>query len=201
MQNQEIANQIKKYLQNEYALMRELDISGTKGGQMRQKSGDITETLIEMIWNNLAENYPNLNAYIYTGTDKPYRIEDYDGNYIEESVDKHCYINNELVLAIECKSYLDKCYMQRADGDFNLLKSYNKNFDGIIVSIENGIADNSYNFFLNRKNIDKVYYLATGKRNSAKDKKICYHEERISDQLIMQLIEGIEQYFKKYNNN
>ena len=75
------------------------------------------------------------------------------------------------------------------------MKSYNKDFDGIIISIENSIADNSYNFFMNRKNIDKVYYLAIGKRNSAKMKKICYHEDRIQRDLILTLINDMEKYF------
>jgi hypothetical protein len=50
-------------------------------------------------------------------------------------------------------------------------------------------------FFMNRKNIDKVYYLATGKRNSAKMKKICYHQERIQRDLILTLINDMEKYF------
>lgn len=195
MTNIEIAEQVENFLAEQYAKIRELDSAPGNGGKIRDISGQITETITEIIWNCLATNYPNIKAEICVGETRPYRIEDEDGNFIEESVDRHCYINDKLVLAIECKTYLDKCYMQRADGDFNLMKSYNKDFDGIIISIENSIADNSYNFFLNRKNIDKVYYLATGKRNSAKMKKICYHEDRIQRDLILVLIEDMKKYF------
>lgn len=195
MTNIEIAEQVENFLAEQYARIRELDSGVNNGGKIRDLSGKITETITEMIWNFLAANHPEVKAEIFVGDTRPYRIEDEDGNFIEESVDRHCYINDKLVLAIECKTYLDKCYMQRADGDFNLMKSYNKDFDGIIISIENSIADNSYNFFMNRKNIDKVYYLAIGKRNSAKMKKICYHEDRIQEDLILTLINDMEKYF------
>lgn len=195
MTNIEIAEQVENFLTEQYAEIRKLDSIPGNGGKIRDLSGEITETITEMIWNLLAKNHPEVKAEIFIGDTHPYRIEDKDGNFIEESVDRHCYINGNLVLAIECKTYLDKCYMQRADGDFNLMKSYNKNFDGIIISVENSIADNSYNFFMNRKNIDKVYYLAIGKRNSAKLKKICYHEDRIKRDLILTLINDIEKYF------
>lgn len=195
MTNIEIAKQVENFLAEQYVEIRKLDSTPGNGGKIRDLSGKITETITEMIWNLLAKNHPEVKAEIFVGDTHPYRIEDKDGNFIEEAVDRHCYINNNLVLAIECKTYLDKCYMQRADGDFNLMKSYNKNFDGIIISIENSIADNSYKFFMNRKNIDKVYYLAIGKRNSAKMKKICYHEDRIQRDLILALINDIEKYF------
>ena len=194
--NEDIAKLVENFLSEQYAIIRQLYTVNGNGGKIRDISGKITETLVEIIWNELAKKYPEKNAQIFIGSNKPYKIIDPEGNFIEESVDRHCYINNNLVLAIECKTYLDKCYMQRADSDFNLMKSYDKNnFKGIIVSIENSIADNSYNFFMNRGNIDKVYYLAIGKRNSAKLKKICYHEERIQHDLILKLINDIEKFF------
>lgn len=189
--NLEIMNEIKNFILEQFEIERKLD----EGGKIRQFSGEIVENVSEMIWNLLSSKYPEVNAQIYTGKDKPYKIVDPDGNYINESVDKHCYINGKLVLAIECKTYLDKCYMQRADSDFNLLKSYNKDFDAIIISQENAIGDNSFNFFLNRKNIDKVYYFADGKRNSAKLKRIYYNPDRLNDDLILTLINDMEKYF------
>ncbi len=197
MKKTDIIKEVKKYLTKQYDKIKELDAIPGTGGQIRKVSKETTETLVEMIWKALAEEYPELNAEIAIGDQRPYRIIDPDGNYIDEAVDRHCYINNKLVLGIECKTYLDKCYAQRANDDFALMKSYNKDFDGIIVSIENSIADHTYNFFMNRKNIDKVYYLADGKRNSDRMKKICYHQERIQDTLISSLIDGMDQYFIK----
>ena len=189
--NLDIMNEIKNFILEQFEIERKLD----EGGKIRQFSGEIVENVSEMIWNLLSSKYPKVDAQIYTGKDKPYKIIDPDGNYINESVDKHCYINGKLVLAIECKTYLDKCYMQRADSDFNLLKSYNKDFDAIIISQENAIGDNSFNFFLNRKNIDKVYYFADGKRNSSKFKRIYYNPDRLNDNLILTLINDMEKYF------
>ena len=90
--------------------------------------------------------------------------------------------NYEIIGKITMKNFVEI-------SDFFITKYF------IIISIENSIADNSYNFFMNRGNIDKVYYLATGKRNSAKMKKICYHQDRIQNDLILSLINGMDQYF------
>lgn len=201
MTNQEIVNEVMNYLNNQYAYIRELDAVAGNGGKIREASKEITETLTELIWNRLAERYPTLKAEIVVGETRPYRIIDEQGYYMDESVDRHGYINGELVVAIECKTYLDKPFMQRANDDLGLMKSSNQPFDGIIISIENSIADNSYYFLLNRKNINKVYYLATGKRQSAKYKKICYHTDRIQESLIMDLVNDMEnKYFKKFLN-
>lgn len=191
-----LTDEVYNFLIDKFNYAKQLE-----AGQLRNFSGTIVEDMIELIWNRISSLYPNIKAKIIRGSLKPYHIEDSCGNYIDESVDKHCYINDEMVLIIECKTYLDKCYMQRADSDFNLMKTYNKTFDSIIISLENAIADNSYNFFMGRGNIDKVYYLASGKRNSKKEKRIYNNPQRIEKELIKELIDGIHQYFLNYKGD
>ena len=170
------------------------DASNLEGGPLRKRMGEIVEELVELIWNNLSEKYPHVNAKICTGSESPIQIVDSLGNAIEESVDRHCYINNQLVLAVECKTYLDKCYLQRADSDFNLMKISN-HFQGIIVSLQDGIGKAAYNFFMNRGNVDKVYYLADGKRNSSRDKHISRNVDKIRKDYLAALIGDMEQFF------
>ena len=47
---------------------------------------------------------------------------------------------------LHCKTYLDKCYMQRADSDFNIMKMSNNAFKAIIVSLEDSVKSDSFNF-------------------------------------------------------
>lgn len=68
-------------------------------------------------------------------------------SFTEESVDKHIYINGKLELIIECKTYLDKCYLQRACDDFRLIKKgIDYPIEAWVISLENGISDIAYNF-------------------------------------------------------
>lgn len=170
------------------------EASSLEGGPLRKRMGEIVEELVEYIWNNLSDKYPNVKAKICIGSDSPIKIIDTLGNSIEESVDRHCYINDQLVLAIECKTYLDKCYLQRADSDFNLMKT-NHNFQSIIVSLQDGIGKDAYNFFMNRGNVNKVYYLADGKRNSSRDKHISRNTDKIHKEYLKTLINDIERFF------
>ena len=192
MKNIEIANQVYCYLMDKFDYAKDLT-----AGELRNFSGLIVEDMIDLIFEECAKNHENVDGKIYIGNSVPVVITDPQGYSIKESVDKHIFINGELVCAIECKTYLDKCYMQRADSDFNLMTSYGKTFDTVIVSLENGIADNSYNFFLNRGNIDRVFYLATGKRNSARDKRIYNNPDRINHSLILDLVDYIDSLFER----
>lgn len=178
-------------------LLSKLEYASTlSGGPLRQEMGDMVECFVDEIWGELCKKYPNVNASIKKGPIDPIKIVDKDGNSITESVDRHCYINNKLVLAIECKTYLDKCFMQRADSDFHLMKTSN-NFEAIIVAFENATADSSFNFFINQNNIDNVYFLANSRRNSSRH--ISRNTDNIKEELVNNFIIKLESYF--INNN
>lgn len=178
-------------------IVNKLELASTlSGGPLRKVMGDLVEDMIDFIWYETSLKYPAVNNKITIGKQTPIIISNKGGS-IKESVDRHCFINNKMVLCIECKTYLDKCYMQRADSDFALMKE-GANFDAIIVSLENGIGDDSYNFFKQRNNIDDVFYLADGKRKSTNH--ISHNIERINKEKIAILIDKIESYFKEANN-
>lgn len=168
------------------------------GGPLRQKMGDMVENFVDEIWLSLCEKYPTVNATITRGPSDPIKIVDKDGNSITESVDRHCYINNKLIAVIECKTYLDKCFMQRADSDFHLMKTSNC-FETIIVAFETAVADDSFNFFMNQGNIDNVYFLADSRRNSSRH--IARNRENIKLELINNFVNKLESYFVNELNN
>lgn len=135
-----------------------------KSGDYRAYSGATVEKLVDLSFELVGKEFPDLNIECLIGTKNPISIS--DGKYtIKESVDRHIYINGKLVCAVECKSYLDKCFLQRADSDFSLMKS-GKEFKSVVLALEDNIDDNSKAFFLNRKNVENIFILYTGKRRS-----------------------------------
>lgn len=162
------------------------------GGPLRTVMGDMVEVFTDEIWNFLCEKYPQVRAEIKRGPTDPIKITDKDNNSITESVDRHCYINDKLVLAIECKTYLDKCFMQRADSDFHLMKTSN-DFEAIVVAFENATADNAFNFFMNQGNINNVYFLADSRRNSSRH--ISRNRDNIKENLVNDFVAKLESYF------
>lgn len=180
-------------------LMTELEKASIySGGELRTAMGSLVERLTDLIWNELQNKYPQIDSKIVSGPSSPLTIMDGFGNSITESVDRHCYIDGNLILAIECKTYLDKCFMQRADSDFHLMKTSN-DFDAIVISLENAVADVSYNFFMNQHNIDNVFFLSSVKRNSAKH--ISKNRQNIEYELVDQLVTQMEGYFIRYENS
>jgi hypothetical protein len=164
----------------------------------------LVENLNRFIWDEVSKKYVNLKSYIVKGDNDKKRVYSNSGkNYIDESVDLHCYINDIFVLAIECKTYLDKPYLQRANDDFRLMRKSTEIKNTVVFSIEDSIATNSLEFFLEEENgVDKVFFIADGKRNSLSKRRI-YREEswkRINETLIENYINFIKGIFDEYSS-
>ena len=82
--------------------------------------------------------------------------------------------------------------MQRADSDFNIMKMSNNAFKAIIVSLEDSVKSDSFNFFMNRGNIDKVFILADGKRNSEDGKQIYKTLQRLNKSYFKDLVSYLD---------
>lgn len=139
------------------------------GGKIRHRSGDLVESICKIVWERLA-NHHGIKSDIRKGETDRVKCTNANGNTIGMQVDKHCYVDNQLVLIQEAKSYLDRCYMIRASDDFQKIKDYNTtgNPASIIVAIENSIKQESYDFIMDEGHVDNVFYLADGKRRSMK---------------------------------
>lgn len=110
----------------------------------------------------------------------------------------HLYINDIPIIFAECKTYLDKCYLDRANSDLFHLRKINDNIRCIIVSLENAVSTNAENYFKDLGNIDKIFYLVDGKRSSKKPvwKKEYYKpiNKIVLNNLINYISESIRQY-------
>lgn len=99
----------------------ELYISeGNQGGKVRGINGKLYETIAMMICMLVNKNLViKHNDYI--------KIASRSGKYfIKKQVDLHCYLRGELVLIIECKTYLDNSMLDRAISNFQLIRKHRK---------------------------------------------------------------------------
>lgn len=166
-----------------------------KGGPLRTKMGAIVEDFVDQAWARLCEKYPDVPAEIKVGNKSPITIY----KTFKESVDRHCYINGKLVLAIECKTYLDKCYLQRADSDFSLMKS-SASFFSCILSLQNSVNEDTFKYFLSRGNIDGVFFFSNKKRDSKVDNHIYRNPQFLDKEMILIFLNKMEEFFIAYSS-
>lgn len=141
------------------------------GGKIRQSMGDLGEELTKVAWMEVAKLYADIAKPVEPkkGENDKKRCVNKKGNTYDAHVDKHCYIGEKFVLAIESKSYLDACYYLRASSDFRLLKTYhNVKLICAVLSIEDAAKESSKKFIEDEGWVDATFILTDGKRSSAK---------------------------------
>ena len=180
MTNEEILEEVKKHMFNDSGMVKST------------RTGKIMENLMVVIWEKLALRFPGLKSEIFVGADKSTTITSPSGEIENFAVDKHCYINDRLCLAIECKTYIDKPMLRRAKSDFSWMMKEHKNFKKIAVGFE--LATKKLAFHMDADDIDEAFFFANTTRNS--EKPITKRVGVIEDYLILNLIEYIEGVFK-----
>jgi len=112
------------------------------GGVVRMAKGGLqeylTEEIVKLAWESIGGNPPHLSinpnkvtiniqdSYINGIADKQIRqyIQVHKVNYkYKLSVDKHIFIKNKFVMAIECKAFAENAMLKRILVDFMLLKT------------------------------------------------------------------------------
>ena len=142
---------------------------GLKGGGIRSVRGGLVERLVKTLWESLSEE----NTTVEQGK-WDYQVVDTDGHIHKGAggVDIDCYKNGELVCVVECKAYLDKCYLERAVVDFEYLQLNDtaRKAKKIVVSLENSIAAKSLAMIRAMKvnTLSDIFFLCDGKRSSEK---------------------------------
>lgn len=157
------------------------------GGKVRASTGKLVESLAEKIW--VGETGGTVKK-------ERYQISNPQGDKLEFSVDKHCYaINGELKLILECKAYLDRCFLARADHDISMiklgLKQGGRNVRFAILALENASADDALNFYLGMNNIDDIFFLLDGRRTSAKPIWKAEHRKPINAQSLGRFVDYV----------
>lgn len=134
------------------------------GGKMREHMGALVENLLTMIWSQETGGYTGKQEESYTA----YNVR---GDRLVFKMDRFCYASDKsLRLFGECKTYLDRTFFQRADNDFHILKGimWEKNVASVVFALERALPKETINFYMARRNIDKIFFLLDGPRNSAR---------------------------------
>lgn len=158
------------------------------GGQVRASTSNLVESLAELIWTN------ETNGSVRVDT---YTISNPQGDTLDFSVDKHCYsVNGKLKLILECKAYLDRCYLLRADHDMEMIKTSlgkkNRDVKFAILALETAVSENALKFYLGRDNIDDVFFLLGGKRVSSKPIWKTEYRKQINEQLLSKVVSYVQ---------
>lgn len=144
----DIDSKLEELIKEYNAVVKVIDRTGREstdrayGGVVRMAKGGLqeylTEEIVKLAWESIGGNPSLLNinsakvtipiqdSYITNITDEEIRnhIQKYKVKYTYQlSVDKHVFINNKFVIAIECKAYAENAMMKRILVDFMLLKT------------------------------------------------------------------------------
>lgn len=80
-------------------------------------------------------------------------------------VDWHVYRDNNLLMIIECKTYLDACYLKRAIDDFETIRKIKKSVPAVVFSGQNAVGKNAWGFYNDEYKFDS-FFVNTQKRRS-----------------------------------
>ncbi len=137
---------------------------GSYGGILRSVKGklqeDMTEEIIKIAWASLGGNSSRME--INKKRHKIYIKEEYlqkidqatkrhielssDNCYYGVSVDKQIYIDNNLVIGIECKSYTENAMLKRVLVDFDLIKSIYPEISCYLFQLESQLGGDYSDF-------------------------------------------------------
>ena len=136
-------------------------------GMIRSSMGSMVERWVTMIFDEINSNFGGIGEIKNGHADRIPITNEY-GTTIGMQVDRHMYINGELKCIIECKSWLDRCMMIRANDDIGRIKKYKEDVKGYIFSLENCVSSNSEQFIMEEGILDGVFYLTDGKHSGTK---------------------------------
>ncbi len=168
LEKEKIVNAVEKLYNKALTDIDKLTKIPNSGGKIRARNGKLGEKISEIAWKMVGDYYiktQNIAFDTIKGSKKKITCKN-KGGILKVQVDRHQFINEKLVHVEECKSYLDRCYFERAQVDFDRIKKHHKNVSTSILSLEDSIAKESYDFLMAEGDVDKVSYLLDGKRSS-----------------------------------
>ena len=153
---------IQSYIDFFESKLSEANEYGKKGkmGMVRSTMKDSVELLLDLVWTTERGGESKKNDFVESKSK--------NGYVLKFQVDRHLY-DTELIGLAECKSYLDRCFMERASSDFGRIKNgIHQKPKSFILALEDAVSETAYNYYMDEGNIDNVFYLFDGKRNPKK---------------------------------
>tara|TARA_R110000824_G_scaffold222950_1_gene410728 strand:- start:384 stop:1031 length:648 start_codon:yes stop_codon:yes gene_type:complete len=178
-------------------------VSKTKnpGGRLRKLSGDLGESLSKLAWTEVGKHYVKTHSISFESVKGDMRkiiAKNHSGHTMDLQVDRHQFIDGQLVHVEECKSYLDRCYMIRASDDFRSIKKYcGCPISSSILAIENCVKKESYDFIMDEGYVETVSFLADGLRSSQKPIWKTQHYKSLNIQKVTSYVRRIAEVFER----
>lgn len=129
------------------------------GGIVRAGKGTLVEsiakTLVSLAWDSIGGNANNLSFETerikipikegFVSKINIAEVRDYVKNNIKEyfyglKTDLHVFVNNNFVLAVECKAYTENAMLKRILVDFTLLKTVFPKLDFVLLQLESQLG-------------------------------------------------------------
>lgn len=129
------------------------------GGVIRAGKGlmveNMTQLLLEIAWEELGGNSERIDFKKYTKklpikkeyidniedkVVKDYILNNLDNYFYTLKADVHCNIDNNLVLAVECKAYTENAMIKRILVDFSLMKHGWENLNCFLLQLESQLG-------------------------------------------------------------
>ncbi len=172
-------------------------------GKRRSLMGDLGEVITTEIINYCVEKLGISDYKVYRGGEKKIKCVKSANSYFMAQVDRHLEIRQILALILESKTYLDKTFIERANYDFYLIKKHKENKNDIfafIISLQNCIKKETFNFFMEEGNIDECFFLMEGKRNGNRPIWDPKHRKEIKKDLLVNCINKIISKLKPFTD-
>ena len=168
--------------------------SGEKG-MIRSTMGSMVENWVNIIFNDINSQH-GFRGEIRSGHADRVTITNEYGTTMGMQVDRHIYIDGELKCVIECKSWLDRCMMIRANDDIGRLKKYKGDIKGYIFSLENCVKAESERFIMEEGILDNVFYLTDGKHSGTKQVWFPQHYKPLNVNKLQLFYNSIQSLFE-----
>jgi hypothetical protein len=163
-------------------------------GMVRSTMGSMVENWVNIIFDDINSKH-QYRGEIRKGESDRIPITNSFGTTIGMQVDRHIYIDGELRCVIECKTYLDRSMMIRANDDIGRIKKYKDGVKGYIFSLENAVASDAERFIREEGILDGVFYLTHGKRSPIKQVWLDEHYKELDISILQSFYNSIENLF------
>lgn len=188
---EEFVNGCIDYHNEGYSIVHEhVDNDSITRGNLTSFSCLHVETLVYNILTWCLQ-YNNISNFEIVKGDKRNGIPiNNGGGTISVGVDWHVYVNGSLFMVIECKSRIDKGFLESTSFNFTNLK---KHYDvvTIMASLEDGTSVDTLGFFRYSGAFDNIVVLCDGNRNPTKPIWRREHFKKINKNKLLSFINYI----------
>lgn len=155
----------KTYSEKHYNFHNSLQTNASNQGRTRGDRGHFLEKFVEELWQDIGK----IKNQKHQSDKQKHVIKSKKGTVITSiGLDRNLKAEGDTKAMVECKSYLDACYLKRANQDAFMLRRQNYLQPMVVVALEQSCSDDSSVFWMEEGNLEHVFILVDGKRDSTK---------------------------------